>query len=395
LLVLGTLAFASAGLLAVLLMNSGPLPRAAGGPDAIPVRQPEPMDARLAVLNAFERHPLVALSEAHGLKEEADFINSLIRHPDFPRKVNAIVLEAGNAKHQKLIDGYVNGEAVSLNDLRRVWRDHTCAALGPRDSSNVEGFFATVREVNRRLPPAGRIRVLAGDPPIDWAAVKTMADVSPWLARRETHYARVVEAEVLARNLKALLIVGGDHLDRGPPPHGDPDAGLMMQIVEHKHAGKTFIVVPHEGFGEHNAVWEAKLSAWPRPSVALVADTWLALPKDAGREDVPRQRAWEGPPSPPWPQADAILYLGPRDELSMEQLPADVYRDEAYVQELDRRSRICRGRPLDRAALTRPRPRKWAEMFPAGDVFIGPSECSVAVVVLVARDPTPLPRPGM
>jgi hypothetical protein len=105
------------------------------------------VEARLAVLNAFDRFPLVALSEAHGMKEEADFINALIRHPDFPKKVNAIVLEAGNALHQKLIDDYVNGEAVSLNGLRRVWRDHTCAALGPRDSSNVEELFATVRDV--------------------------------------------------------------------------------------------------------------------------------------------------------------------------------------------------------------------------------------------------------
>jgi hypothetical protein len=351
-------------------MRSGLLSRAQAGPEVIPIREPEPVDARRAVLNAFDRYPLVALSEAHGLKEEADFINSLLRHPDFPGKVNVVVLEAANARHQKLIDRYVNGEAVLLNELRRVWRDHTCAALGPRDSSNVEAFFVTVRDVNRRLPPGGRIRVLAGDPPIDWSAVKTMKDVAPWLAQRETHYARVVEAEVLAKHRKALLIAGGAHLDRGPLPNGDPTAALMMQILEHKYPGKAFIVLPHEGFGEHNAVWEPKLSAWPRPSLALVADTWLALPKDAGREDVLQQMAGEVPPAAPRPKADALLYLGPRDELTMEQLPADVYRDEVYLEELDRRSRICQGRPLDRTELTRPRPKKWADMFPEGDVFI-------------------------
>jgi hypothetical protein len=144
----------------------------------------------------------------------------------------------------------------------------------------------------------------------------------------------------------------------------------MMQILEHKYPGKTFLVTPHEGFGEHNALWEPKLSAWPRPSVALVANTWLALPKDAGREDVLQQRAGVVPPSLPRPKADALLYLGRRDELTVEQLPAEVYGDEVYLQELDRRSRICKGRPLDRAELTRPRPKKWAEMFPEGDAFI-------------------------
>jgi hypothetical protein len=367
---LGALVLGSAGLLVLLLMRSGLLQQSQVGPERIPIREPEPMDARSALLNAFDSHPLVALSESHGMKEEAEFINSLLRHPDFPKKANAIVLEAANAIHQKLIDDYVNGAALSLSELRRAWRDHTCAALGPRDSSNVEEFFATVRDVNRELPPANRIRVLAGDPPIDWTKVTKKEDVSPWLAQRDTHYARVVETEVLAKNRKALLIIGGVHLDRGPLPNGDPNAGVMMQIIEHDYPGKTFTVSPHEGFGEHNALWEPRLSAWPRPSLALVADTWLALPKHAGREDVLQPLAGDVPPSLPRPKADALLYLGRRDELTMEQLPADAYGEEVYLRELDRRSRICKGRPLDRDELIRPRPKKWAERFPEGDVFI-------------------------
>jgi hypothetical protein len=351
-------------------MRSGLLQQAQAGREMIPIREPEPMVARIALLNAFDSHPLVALSEAHGMTEEAEFINSLIRHPDFPKKVSAIVLEAGNALHQKLIDDYVNGDDISLNELRRVWRDHTCAALGPRDSSNVEGFFATVRDVNRRLPLANRIRVLAGDPPIDWTKVNKKEDVASWLAQRDTHYARVVEAEVLAKNLKALLIIGGVHLDRGPLPNGDPNAGLMMQIIEHNYPGKTFIVSPHEGFGEHNALWETKLGTWPRPSVALVANTWLALPKGAEEEDVLHNYQGEEPRPAIRPKADALLYLGPRNDLTMEQRPPDIYRDGAYVEELDRRSRIFKGRLLDRAELTKPRPNKWAENFPDGDVFI-------------------------
>jgi hypothetical protein len=78
---LGVLVLASAGLLVFLLSRSGPLPQAQAGPDVIPIREPEPMDARLAVLNALGRYPLVALSEVHGLKEEATFIDSLILDP--------------------------------------------------------------------------------------------------------------------------------------------------------------------------------------------------------------------------------------------------------------------------------------------------------------------------
>src|SRR5262245_47358290 len=109
-LLLVPLALGSAGLLVLILARSGLHQQAQAGPEMIPSGEPEPMDARSALLNAFDSHPLVALSEAHGMTEEAEFINSLIRHPDFPKKVNAIVLEAGNAIHQRLIDGYVNGD---------------------------------------------------------------------------------------------------------------------------------------------------------------------------------------------------------------------------------------------------------------------------------------------
>src|SRR5262249_41413467 len=128
---------------------------------------------------------------------------------------------------------------------------------------------------------------------------------------------------------------------------------------------KTFIIIPHEGFGEHNALWEPKLAGWPRPSIALIADTWLAVPKGA-----PREGALKVGTETLRPRADALLYLGPRNELTLEPLPPDIYRDEAYVKELDRRSKICMGQPLDLAKLTKPRPTKWAEVFPDGDVFI-------------------------
>src|SRR5262245_4263572 len=120
-LVRGSVVVATAVLVILLMVKSRWLPRAQANLQVMQIREPEPMDSVLALLNAFDHYPLVALSEAHGLKEEAEFIESLIRHPDFPKKVNVVVLEAGNAIHQKLIDGYVNGDAVALDELRRVW----------------------------------------------------------------------------------------------------------------------------------------------------------------------------------------------------------------------------------------------------------------------------------
>jgi hypothetical protein len=92
------------------------------------------------------------------------------------------------------------------------------------------------------------------------------------------------------------------------------------------------------------------MADWPKPSLALVRGTWL--------------ESLLGPDSP-----DAYLWVGRRDELTMEPRPTELYRDEKYVAELERRSRIG-GHPFDRQTLTRPRPKKWADNFPTGDVFV-------------------------
>jgi len=316
-----------------------------------PGSEPKPVYAITAIVDAFDKAPLVALGETHGVVEQAEFIAALIRHPEFAKKVNDIILEAGNSLHQGIIDRYVDGGKVPLDELRQVWRDHTCAGLGPRDSPNVELFFETVRAVNRSLPKEKRLRVLAGDPPIDWSQVHKREDITPWLEQRDMHYAQVVVDGVLQKKRKALLIVGGVHLSRRPLPDGDRKKGVMLQILENEYPQQTFVVTLHEGLGDQTAVVEKRMAAWPKPSLALVRGTWL--------------EPLLGPDGP-----DGYLYLGRRDDLTMERRPVELYRDEEYVGELDRRFRISQGRPLDRAELSRPRPKKWVDNFPVGDVMV-------------------------
>src|ERR1700687_511311 len=60
----------------------------------------EPMPAIAGLLELFATHRLVALGEAHGLQDEADFITALLHHPAFPATVQVIVVEFGNARFQ-------------------------------------------------------------------------------------------------------------------------------------------------------------------------------------------------------------------------------------------------------------------------------------------------------
>src|ERR1700723_1994160 len=50
--------------------------------------EPSPERAVPAILAAFDKYEVVGMPEAHGFKDQDDFILSLIRTPAFPKKVN-------------------------------------------------------------------------------------------------------------------------------------------------------------------------------------------------------------------------------------------------------------------------------------------------------------------
>ena len=58
------------------------------------------------------------------------------------------------------------------------------------------------------------MRVLCGDPYIDWDKVKTKDDIGPFLGHRDQWYAQVVKDEVLAKHHRAFLIAGSAHFLR-------------------------------------------------------------------------------------------------------------------------------------------------------------------------------------
>ena len=72
--------------------------------------EPTPEPAIPAILTAFDRYEVVAMPEAHGMKDVDDFILALIRNPSFSSKVNDIEVECGNSLYQPILDRYIAGE---------------------------------------------------------------------------------------------------------------------------------------------------------------------------------------------------------------------------------------------------------------------------------------------
>lgn len=313
-------------------------------------QQGKPSNAVDAILATFSRFPIVALGMSHRQQDEADFSLTLIRDPRFAATVNDIVVECGNPLYQKTLDRYINGGDVPLEQLQLVWRNTT--QPGACDPRQHKELLDAVREVNRRQPPKHRIRVLAGDPPIDWDKMQTPADVAPFMEQRDTHFASVVEAQVLARHHKALLVIGAGHVLKRPISWASspvPTAPTVTMLIESKHPHSTFIIVPHDDFGDRNDELEPRLSNWPMPSLATLQGTWIGM-LDAGlmfRGKLRRVGSDPSKPEEPFPGlkiqdiADGYLYLGAIASIHMVEFPHET--GTAYPSELDRRRRLLGG----------------------------------------------------
>jgi hypothetical protein len=280
------------------------------------------------------------MPEANGLKDINDFILSLIRNPAFAGKVNDIEVECGNSLYQLVLDRYIAGEDVPFTEVRKVWRNTTQSMCGM--SGFFEQFFPLVLAINQKFPPGKRLRVLAGDPPIDWDHIKTSEDAMKFFDR-EPSIVSVMEKEVLSKHRKALMLFGTFHLF-----HGVGESAVS--IYEKDYPNLTFVISELGVFDtDLPTLSSSRLATWPVPSLARAKGTWLGA-LDLGHFlppgitiDQDCNASSEFPKSLQKPMADlvdAFLYLGPQDLRLNEQMPADVALDVDYRMELQRREAL-------------------------------------------------------
>jgi hypothetical protein len=328
--------------------------------DAASQSRAVPVDATAGILEAFRTHRLVAIG--HHDDESQAFLRSLVRDQRFSATVNDIVVEFGSAKYQDLMDRFQRGEEVPLQELAQVWQNVT-GANGSFDVPAVERFFRAVRDANAALPAQRRMRVLLGEPPIDWARIHNATDYVAQLqaaGNRDAHAADLVRREVLDKGRRALIVYGAMHFQRRNifANYGSewPEADTLVMLLEAQASTKVF------------TIWRvaasmkvpAYFTAWPVPSLAMLketdlgaADFGLYFPfeheRRASREGkavvIPREQ-WQSLPMQE--QFDAVIYLGP--ELSFKEWAwsREQCSDRAYLDMRWRRLEMLR--PLAGAA---------------------------------------------
>jgi hypothetical protein len=150
---------------------------------------------------------------------------------------------------------------------------------------------------------------------------------------RDEFYADVVRQEVLAKKRKALLIMGAGHFRRNAGRPGLIENELLMALV------KPYVILPGSNMVGSYDDLDARFEQSPAPWLMEMNGSWLG--------DLPTQGPRGGVPGT-WKQtADAYLYLGPRDKLTVvKNLRPDLDGTE-YGRELQRRMTVLFDKPPD------------------------------------------------
>ena len=230
-----------------------------------------------SLLALFAKTPIVAFGEHHGSDDEHRILQALVCDPRFVDAVDDVVVEFGNERLQHIIDRYVGGDDVSVDELAQVWRESTQRS-GVWEAPVYRQFFAVVRSINRGRTPEEQLRVLAGDPPIEWSTITDTVDcdqrdptcLEHW--DREENFSEVVRREVLDHDRTALLIAGAGHMTRrvetGPPPS-------IPQLLEADHPGAVTVVLTHDRLLHDDPAAATILTSGPTPALLPLADSPL------------------------------------------------------------------------------------------------------------------------
>jgi hypothetical protein len=276
---------------------------ASQGSGATPLK---PVDT---ILEAFRDYRLVGIGDAHGNRLGEAFQQSLIRDARLPMVVNDIVMESGNSRHQDIADRYIRGEDVPREALQRIWLDTTQQHLA---SLEIPPVFSAVREVNMSLPPDRRLRVLLGEPPIDWDRMKTQDDMRAWHASpsssRDGFADDLIRREVLTKNRRALLLYGAAHLFRR----------VVHQSIVTRLEPQTPVFTVWTNAATELAALQPDVATWPVPSLTKIRGTILGstgLATYLGPKAGDVSKEWLAPMQD---QFDAVLYLGPLSTITLD-----------------------------------------------------------------------------
>ena len=210
--------------------------------------------------------------------------------------------------------------------------------------------------MNRGLPARLKLRVIAADPPLNWAKVQSPADFRSILGQRAVFGVEVIEREVMQKGQKALLVFAASWLTRNKQhttANGLVPVPWIDTIGEHldrDFPGRLYVIAPVRSGEYPDTAKLERLIGTPASPVLLRLHATVFGSLDPSEFLPANAAALLGAPAPPFHSyrdgttmaevADAVIYRGKVADAVVRPDPSYA-ADAAYAEELKRRAGLA------------------------------------------------------
>jgi len=296
---------------------------------------------------ALERYPIVLMGEGNHLAAEPhEVLRRILSDDRIMETLDVVIVEFATATHQDVLDAFIRGEDVPIDELSAVWRNTSTSPIAPWDSPLYLAFLETVRDANRRLPPGRKVRVIAGDPPVDWPSIETGEDYRRAIRPRDPYVAGIAMEQAFGLGKRVLVVYGGGHLMRPPMGPGDPRNPITSYILA-EHPGTAWVI---------EFMWPTRTGLAHRIDELVPGHAYRAAEHWSGSPPAPLlfpgtrslvtdpetgEQSWQEVPLYEGLVVrdifDALIYLGLEDRWTTVPPDLDPEKDAAFLAELERR----------------------------------------------------------
>jgi len=315
-------------------------------------------DAIRYIANLISEYPIVCLGEGgHQARKPHEFLRALLSDPDVLRELDVVIVEFATSRYQRVLDDFIMGRDVPYDELCRVWRDTSTSPIAPWNSPLYFELLKLIRDNNRSLAANKRIRVLAGDPPIEWEKIRNRRDFEDASTSRNDYASELAMEQAFTLNKKVLIIYGGAHLPKASVGAKDDPRNSISYRIQLEHRGLLQVI---EFLQPEDLGVEDRMNELEEGMIYVTKDHWIGE-IDARRffpetytivtDSETGEKRWEKGVLyrglPVKELFDALIYIGPSSEWGIVGDSPEIYQDEEYWTELNRRSMIRFGRSMD------------------------------------------------
>ena len=303
------------------------------------------------ILQTFKTYNIIGISENHAQINSNDFYLKLLSNKDFQNTVKVIIVEFCSTGYQDILDKYIAGDNVGYDEVKTAWRETGQNIDGLWERPIYFNLLKKVREVNSTLPKEKRIRVLAGDPAIDWKSVNTREDYNSYSNKRDFPPAELAFEYGINRGQKVLIIYGGGHLRKLSDERKDSTFWTIPTLINKRKPGSIIII---DFVDTRRINFNEDFTHWPLYSLIDLNNNeignWDAMKYSwfygtNRANDKEWLKPFEGHKIKDY--MDALLFLGERKDMKYSEIPKNIFQDDTFWNELNRRNKIMFGEPLD------------------------------------------------